>query len=109
MKDEEMAEEYLQGIEGDDCVIITDREERKQAFLAGLKAGRPQWHNLRKNPTDLPKEQKEYWCKINYYESDEVFNGCLTYNPKLKGFNLDPDEELFEVTAWCEIPTFDKE
>ena len=40
MKDEEMAEEYLQGIEGDDCVIITDREERKQAFLAGLKAGR---------------------------------------------------------------------
>ena len=40
MKDEEMAEEYLQSIEGDDCVIITDREERKQAFLAGLKAGR---------------------------------------------------------------------
>ena len=46
MTDEEMAEEYLQSIEGDDCVIITDREERKQAFLAGLKAGRPQWHKI---------------------------------------------------------------
>ena len=25
-------------------------------FLAGLKAGRPQWHDLRKDPNDLPKE-----------------------------------------------------
>lgn len=46
MTDEEMTEEYVQSIEGDDCVIITDREERKQAFLAGLKAARPQWHYL---------------------------------------------------------------
>lgn len=34
---EEKAEEYLQSIEGDDCVIITDREERKQAYIAGAK------------------------------------------------------------------------
>ena len=25
-------------------------------FLAGLKAGRPQWHDLRENPNDLPKD-----------------------------------------------------
>lgn len=31
------AEEYLQSIEGDDCVIITDRKERKQAFIDGYK------------------------------------------------------------------------
>ena len=37
MKDEEMAEEYLQSIEGDDCVIITDRKERKQSFIDGYK------------------------------------------------------------------------
>ncbi len=34
---EQKAEEYLQSIEGDDCVIITDREERKQAFIDGYK------------------------------------------------------------------------
>ena len=34
---EKEAEEWLQGIEGDDCVIITDREERKQAYVAGYK------------------------------------------------------------------------
>lgn len=47
MTDEEMAEEYLQSIEGDDCVIITDREERKQAFLAGLKAKEKQTERVK--------------------------------------------------------------
>lgn len=35
--EERKAEEWLQGIEGDDCVIITDREERKQAYVAGYR------------------------------------------------------------------------
>ena len=30
--------------------------ETKRHFLAGLKAGRPKWHDLRKDPNDLPKE-----------------------------------------------------
>ena len=34
---EEKAEEYVQSIEGDDCVIIKDREERKEAYLAGAE------------------------------------------------------------------------
>lgn len=34
---EEKAEEWLQSVEGDDCVVIIDREERKQAYIAGAK------------------------------------------------------------------------
>ena len=70
MKDEEMAEEYLQSIEGDDCVIITDREERKQAFLVGLKAGR-QDEQLTK-AKELLKEAQGYIENIDDVLYDEI-------------------------------------
>ena len=31
----------------------------KQAYLAGLHEGQPKWHDLRKDPNDLPKEDCE--------------------------------------------------
>ena len=108
MKDEEMAEEYVQGIEGDDCVILTDRKERKQAFLAGLREGRPQWHDLRKDPNDLPKDNDEKLCfygkgkVVARYDSEY---GCWeTYFN-----NLETVIPSSVIIAWCEIPTFDKE
>ena len=104
MKDEEKAEEYLQSIEGDDCVIITDREERKQAFLAGLKAGRPQWHDLEKDPTDLPPKMVS-----NHNFSIEV----LSDKGEIVCYNFHYCEWFYwrsgKPIAWCEIPTFDKE
>ena len=102
MKDEEMAEEYLQSIEGDDCVIITDREERKQAFLAGLKAGRPQWHDLRKDPKDLPKDTVSVLISRGTPRTSRA-----RYNGKWYGYYS--DDEIEDVIAWCELPIFDKE
>ena len=109
-----MAEEYLQSIEGDDCVIITDREERKQAFLAGLKAGRPQWHDLRKDPNDLPKEVGRYIvCYLDTACERNTFE--LSYVDWFEDKHwIDEDNHNIEgydegVIAWCEIPTFDKE
>lgn len=72
MTDEEMAEQYAQNLEKE---LMKEYEEHseygqtpylatiptphaKQAFLAGLKAGRPQWHDLKKDPNDLPKSPK---------------------------------------------------
>ena len=115
MKDEEMAEEYLQSIEGDDCVIITDREERKQAFLAGLKAGRPQWHKLSEKYPDADTLVRvrlmsgmEHICETCYYEptEDEIGYGKLLINfYELDGEWVDDND----IIAWCEISTFDKE
>ena len=96
MKDEELAEEYLQSIEGDDCVIITDREERKQAFLAGLKAGRPQWHKVADG--DLPEvDNRIVLCVcVNGY-----IDGKRNYTLKLLTRKEFP---LFQpVYAWKEI------
>ena len=56
MKDEEMAEEYANNIDYTKTVKIFDyvpyhencdvADMVAQAFLAGLKAGRPQWHKV---------------------------------------------------------------
>ena len=44
--EEKKAEEYLQSIEGDDCVIIKDREERKQAYIVGYHDAEEHYMNV---------------------------------------------------------------
>ena len=112
MKDEELAEEYLQSIEGDDCVIITDREERKQAFLAGLKASKSQWHKLSEKYPEVDKlirvrlyDGMERICETCYYEptEDEIGYGKLIISfYELNGEWVDDND----VVAWCEIPQY---
>ena len=83
----------------------------KDGFLAGLKTGRPQWHDLRKDPNDLPDEgtylvvwqnnkgYKEIFI-IRYEEDDEE---------ELHWVDGDCENQDEYIIAWCEIPTFDKE
>ncbi len=117
-EEEEMAEEYLQSIEGDDCVIITDREERKQAFLAGLKAGRPQWHKVADG--DLPKPNIAVLICMQF-ENGRTATYIAYYRPAIKKWQMynifeaqrqpivadyiDSDE----VIAWCDIPKYTEE
>jgi hypothetical protein len=111
MKDEEMAEEYANE-KCKDCYmcsysehknpykICQRRKDVKQAFLAGLKAGRPQWHDLRKNPNDLPEDGR--------IVSDQEGNN-VRYVERLNKWFYRHRTCKANVIAWCEIPTFDKE
>ena len=105
MKDEEMAEEYTakNGF-GSDCNNLTSYDANKeieQAFLAGLKAGRPVWHDLRKAPTDLPKFRRNILVTCEYRSK---------LKKKRETFEWDYNSEMpLYAIAWCEIPTFDKE
>ena len=105
MKDEEMAEEYIEK----NCKIweegeLTVDEIVRLTFLAGLKAGRPQWHDLRENPNDLPPKMDS-----NHNFSIEV----LTDKGEIVRYNFHYCEWFYwrsgEPIAWCELPTFDKE
>jgi hypothetical protein len=110
MTDEEMAEEYLQEKleeRKDKFVFELPRVyiiDVKQAFLAGLKAGRPQWHDLRKDKNDLPPKMLG-----NSNFSIEV----LSDKGELVNYNFHYCEWFYwrsgSPIAWCEIPTFDKE
>ena len=102
MKDEEMAEEYAwKSLGYNDEIRLEDLAD---GFLAGLKAGRPQWHDLRKTPDDLPKEDKYYLIvtKLNNYYISRFRGTCW-----IGKCNAYVSEDM--VIAWCEIPTFDKE
>lgn len=66
-----------------------------------------QWHIVVDG--DLPKEKKEYWCKVFHYESEETFNTFLWFDPSTKEFkfleNIGEDEVSgFNVKEWFEIP-----
>jgi len=105
MTDEEMADVYIHNHIHYEVAKREDKTEYakevssvtvKQAFLAGLRASRPKWHDLRKNPDDLPKGEGlfvVYWSlgKIDGYT---VINGFK--NPHK------------DIVAWCEIPRFEK-
>ena len=104
MTDEEMANEYADKQEE---TIPPFSEEGgycwnqiADAFLAGLKAGRPQWHDLEKDPNDLPKENKEYVVKVKEYGDISVSIG--RYWKKEKMFTGSYLKEL-EVIKWKEI------
>ena len=99
MKDEEMAEEYANFQVG--CGDgYYEWDDVKDGFLAGLKAGRPQWHDLRKDPNDLPKDDR-YVLIATQKRVYLGFYDCCWFSHETDGIG--------EVYAWCEIPTFDKE
>ena len=76
----------------------------EKTFLAGLKAGRPQWHDLEKEPTDLPKDNHNVWCKaLDHYGEGWYDKDTNTWTLIYRGYHLHC------IEAWCEIPTFDKE
>ena len=100
MTDEEKAEEYA--IEKWEWYEAgqKDYEALKQAFLAGLKAGRPQWHKVSEQ---VPVEEKQYLLKFNDGTIEVVYVG-------IDG-NLEPfivTRECFDfykdVEKWCEVP-----
>ena len=104
MKDEEMAEEWVRTKHNilKDCLSACVRTEHKneiQAFLAGLKAGRPQWHDLRKDPTDLPDTDRIVYVQT-MSDTGKAYHGSDGWHStQVSGI----------VIAWCEEPTFDKE
>ena len=102
MKDKEMAEEFLKknNYTGGYIGYFASGYCR-QAFLAGLKAGRPQWHDLRKDKNDLPKFRRDILVTCEYRSK---------LKKKRETFEWDYKSDMpLHAIAWCEIPTFDKE
>ena len=76
--------------------------------LEGLKAGRPQWHDLRKDPNDLPDEGTYLvvWQNARGYRETMLMNYEEDDEEKLHWFDDEQDCWDNDVIAWCEIPQF---
>lgn len=98
---------YIKDIDEFDRKLLADEikmnDKRKiKAFIAGLAEGRKEkWHDLRKDPNDLPKEQGEY--RVYFYDSELKANRNVNWHfyGKVWGCRLD-------VIAWCELPKFEE-
>lgn len=93
---------------------ITDRDLKGlypkdiAAYEAGYEVGRPKWHNVLKDPTDLPKENHfvfVYNARFGYSVARYApFNEyyCKTWVTN-DNTNIPPEK----VFAWCETPKFE--
>ena len=117
MTDEEMAEKYRKSLK--QKLIDEDEFERlemfdenvEEAYLAGLKAGRPQWHYIKNG--DFPKNTKTVLslCIVGgepYPYLAQYWKGCTT--AKKNGVDLNwncwlnnMQREVVEPYAWREI------
>ena len=100
MTDEEMAEEYaekqnLQNVNPSGIV----RYKLAEAFLAGLKAGRPKWHKVSEQ---IPTEEKDYLVKLTDGTVDVM---AIAIDGYLEPYLLTPKFDFYkDVEKWCEIP-----
>ena len=113
MTDEEMAAIWVKET-ADSCRSsnMNAYEFAEQAFLDGLKAGKPKWHKVADG--DLPKETE-------FIESDVLLLLVQLKGTKHKRYELgryDFSANVFsythlksveDVVAWCEIPRFEEE
>ena len=102
MTDEEIekeAKEYADWFWG---ASPSEQRAIEQAYLAGVKAGRPQWHKVADG--DLPKENKLYLVEIKDNGLAIAYFNSQHWETR---YNLGESGHCVEtVIAWCEIPTF---
>lgn len=102
---EEKAEEYAKRTKKVDWEgFPIDKQARKEGYIAGATENGIIWHNLRKNPKDLPKNSDYeklylvYWGENNYGVAQ--FNDSRWWSFDSGLFNVE------EVIAWCELLEF---
>lgn len=99
MTNEEKAEEYANACRGK--IKDIHWQDVKYAVLYGLAEGEPKWHDLRKDPNDLPNGDEDCLCFI----SECYFVGHYAKEDKEWHF----DEFISNgVIAWCELPRFEE-
>lgn len=111
--EEKKAVEYADSVEEKkhwsdeyDSNTVFTREEVEQAYIAGAKENGVVWHDLRKDPNDLPKDNGTVLVRLEkpimkfsfFYVSEKMFS---VWNKE-----YECNVHLHNVIAWCEIPQF---
>lgn len=100
MTDKEMAEEYCNNEVPFDTTESGEKlyteNDLKYSFLAGHKAGRPEWHKVADG--DLPKGEN---VVLIYWKA-----GDMEYVSVVEPYKVTEDKHII---AWCELPTYTEE
>ena len=97
---------------GNDEAFIDERNNCKQDYIAGATENGIQWHDLRKDPNDLPKQSAIY-CDVSEWvigvtksENSEYVSMHLRYNFIKDVWGCLENPCVTNVVVWCEIPQF---
>ena len=83
---------------------INELREIKECYGNNLIVG---WHNLEKNPDDLPKENMIDVFAIMKLDNEQLMPVVANYSHYTKKWYPDyDDEEIINVVKWHEIPKF---
>ena len=104
MTDEEMAEAYANENWEHYEEGQNDSKALKQAYLAGLIEGsKEKWHDLRKDPNDLPKHSGLYCVQsgeVREYVKEEKSWFTVHFDPCMN--------RTEETYLWCELTKFEE-
>lgn len=85
-------------------------EQLQKAYIAGATENGIQWHDLRKDPNALPKDENV--VTVIYHDCDRYNTYSALYDTIAENwlyYNFDEgvwERLTYEVIAWCEIPQF---
>lgn len=87
-------------------------EIREQAYLAGLHEGQPKWHDLRKDPNDLPPQGVDVFIADEYskYFKDRV--PTTAWREGNCWMSMDERNKRpigWKIYAWHELPKIPEE
>ena len=89
--------------------FLSETEYAENAYIAGATENCIEWHDLRKDPNDLP-EKMGLGSREVYIEYKSGVTDFAYYRFDKKRWVRSENEELAEnVIAWCEIPRFNSE
>ena len=98
---EEKAEEWTRKTDNhlneEKTHFLSETEYAERAYIAGAEENGVVWHDLRKDPNDLPKDCYDVLDEAGY----RVF-----YHHKEGVWKNASGSKIVEVIAWCEIPQF---
>lgn len=91
---------------------VTGLERRIQEQAISDKTGdKYRWHDLRKNPTDIPKDSGDYLCCVEFreeYYSEKLENEyCVVEWYNGKWYTGETIYYGIDVIAWKEIEPFE--
>ena len=97
---------YLSGLKAGKDMVETDIATI--AYMQGAERYKTKWHDLRKNPDDLPKESGYYIVSrySNYLRIKRHSQTLYFIKGKRNGWNTKMD--ITQIIAWCEIPKFEE-
>lgn len=116
MTKEEKAEEYLKcefacgdyDRENKKC-IFKNKCEKYKIYLDGLSEGKPKWHDLRKDPNDLPNRNLPVY--VQFADGDNYVAKYIDIRWSDKSCwvdQYDSTDYIHDVIAWCELPKFEE-